>query len=138
MAFFVGFSSLVYEVYSAKILFLYFVESTQAVAVTLSAFLAGLGTSALLCSRTVTDQRRQAHTVLIGLQIAAAAYAVVVLRHHELIPRVADFALRTFGEGLTSDVFRVVFSWLYLFLPGSFIGGAFPILTGLYVDAHAT
>jgi len=134
VAFLVGFTSLVYEVYSAKILFLYFVESTHAVAVALSAFLAGLGTSALVCSRFATEERRRAHRVLVWLQIAAAAYAVLVLRHHEIIPDVVDLAHRAFGTGLAADVSRVLFSWVYLFLPGLFIGGAFPILTGLYVN----
>src|SRR6185436_4238562 len=98
-----------------------------------SAFLAGLGVSALVCSRVATEDRRRAHRMLAWLQIAAAAYALLVLRHHEVIPDVVDYAHRAFGTGFASDVSRVVFSWVYLFLPGLFIGGAFPILTGLYV-----
>jgi spermidine synthase len=134
IAFLVGFTSLFYEVYSAKVLFLYFVESTQAVAVTLSAFLAGLGTSALICSRRVSAERRAAHALLVGLLVAAAVYALGVLRRHELIPAAADLAQRAFGDGVASDVSRLLFAWSYLFLPGLFIGGAFPLLTGLYVN----
>jgi spermidine synthase len=138
IAFFVGFTSLVYEVYSAKILFLYFVESTHAVAVTLSAFLAGLGTSALVCSRFASQSRRRAHAVVAWLLIASTTYALLVLRRHEIIPDVVDLAHRAFGTGLAGDVSRVLFSWLYLFLPGLFIGGAFPILTGLFVSDFDT
>lgn len=133
IAFFVGFTSLVYEVYSAKVLFLYFVESTHAVAVTLSAFLAGLGTSALFCSRFAKEERGRAHAVLVVLLVSATIYSLLILRHHEVIPWIVERAHRAFGTGFASDVCRILFSWVYLFVPGLFIGGAFPILTGLYV-----
>jgi spermidine synthase len=136
LAFAVGFSSLVYEVYAARVLFLYFVESIHAVAITLSAFLGGLATSALVCSRWANDEPNRAHTALVALQLASAAYAVGVLRHHGLIPGAVDLSHAVLPER-AGDAVRVVFSWLYLFLPGLFIGGSFPLLAGLYAGKDA-
>ncbi len=134
VAFWVGFTSLVYEVYSAKVLFLFFVETTHAVALTLSAFLAGLGASSWVFSRRLPGGPRGAERVLVGLQLAGSAYALLVLRNYEIIPRVVDASSHLVGTG-GADAVKIAFAWLFLFVPGFFVGGAFPILTGMFVSS---
>ena len=97
VAFWIGFSSLVYEVYSAKVLFLFFLETTHAVALTLSAFLAGLAFSSLYFSRRVGPANARAERLLVMLQLAAAVYALGILRQYFWIPKVVDAVTRTVG-----------------------------------------
>ena len=129
-AFLVGFTSLVYEVYGAKVLFLYLTETTHAVALLLSAFLAGLAVSSALVARFgETDRARR---VVILLQVGAMAYAALVLRQHEWVVQVFDAIVRTFGRTSLSNVLRMSTAWLYLFVPGFCVGGAFPFLASAY------
>lgn len=137
-AFAVGFASLVYEVASAKILFLFFVESSHAVALTLSAFLAGLATSSLLFSRVVHRGMARPERVLAAMQLFSAGYAFGVLRRFDLVPHVVDAVTRTLGVGAATDVVTGGFAFVYLFFPGFFVGGAFPILTGLYLRGEGS
>ncbi len=137
VAFWVGFTSLVYEVASAKILFLFFVENTHAVALTLAAFLAGLAFSSLYFSRRAGHDARQGRRVLVVLQLAAAAYAFGVLRHYEIIPRVVD-ATHALGGDRAAGAAKILFVFVYLFFPGFFVGGAFPILSGMYLSSRET
>jgi spermidine synthase len=133
-AFCVGFSSLVYEVYSAKVLFLFFVETTHAVSITLSAFLAGLAFSSLYFSRRVRPGDG-GEGLIIGMQIAAAIYAYAVLRNYELIPILVDRATLAFGQ-TAAVATRFAVAWVFLFFPGFFVGGAFPILNGLLLSSR--
>ena len=135
-AFLVGLASLTYEVYGAKVLFLYLVETTHAVAILLSAFLAGLALSSLLVARYAG--RWKPETVLIALQVAATAYALLILQRHQLIPMVFDAVVGTLGHGRGAQTANLSFAWVYLFFPGLFMGGAFPLLTDLYGAAEET
>jgi hypothetical protein len=45
--FLVGFTSLIYEIYSVRVLFMFFVENTQGATIAISSFLGGLAFSSL-------------------------------------------------------------------------------------------
>jgi spermidine synthase len=135
-AFLVGFASLVYEVYGAKVLFLYVVETTHAVAILLSAFLAGLAVSSLVVARHAAE--RHARRWLSGLQIAAAVYAFSILQRHDLIPRAFDGVHGAVGNESVADALSLVIAWIYLFFPGFFMGGAFPLLTSLAAPSETS
>lgn len=132
LIFWIGFTSLVYEIYSVKVLFLFFTESTTAVTLALSSFLAGLAASSLLFSQMARGQRDNSRLLLI-MQMAVAAYGYLVLTHYELIPHLLDTLAAEIGPGWAFSAAKGAIVWLYLFVPAFFIGGAFPLVNGLYL-----
>lgn len=134
--FLIGFTSLVYEVYSVKVLFLFFTESTQAVTLALSAFLAGLAFSSLLFSALSRKDRSNSHRLIFWMQVAVALYGYFILQRYDLIPEVID----TLNDNIESpgifSFLKATLIWIYLFIPAFFIGGAFPLINGLYLQ-HA-
>lgn len=135
--FLIGFAALIYEIYSVQVLFMFFVNNTQAVAITISSFLAGLALSSLVFSWRV---RGTAHhlSILFWMQFIAAGYGFLVLRDVGLIPDALD-ALRHFiGEGALTEYLKLGIVWGFLFVPAFFIGGALPLINGLYTDGGNT
>lgn len=134
IAFLVGFISLVYEIYSLKIIFFYFTESTHAISITLAAFLGGLAFSSLLFSHVAQKKStKQKKNLLISLQIFSAIYALLILRNNTIIPYLLDIGKELFiGSPILFLIFKFTLIFIYLFIPAFLLGGAFPILNGLY------
>src|SRR5438876_5674482 len=92
LIFWIGFTALVYEIYSVHVLFLFMVETTRAAALAISSFLGGLACSSLVFTRIGknTDHRTR-ERVLIGMQLVVAAYAWTILTHYDWIPTMYDY-----------------------------------------------
>ena len=138
IAFIVGCIALIYEIYSLKVIFFYFTENTHAVSITLAAFLSGLAFSSLFFSRKAQKKSDSKKThLLVVLQIISALYAIIVLRNSEIIPLILDFGEQVFNTyNPLFLVFKFALIFIYLFIPAFFLGGAFPILNGLYQEKH--
>lgn len=128
----IGFTSLVYEMYSLKVVFLYFAENTHAAAITLSAFLLGLALSSLVFAHFVKSKESRSIQVLVGMQIFIVLYAIGVLQHHEIIPLFIDSISNWNENAYVLNILKFLFVGIYLFIPAFCLGGAFPILNGLY------
>ncbi|OGT20369.1 MAG: hypothetical protein A2V90_08080 [Gammaproteobacteria bacterium RBG_16_57_12] len=135
LIFWVGFSALVYEIYSVKVLFLFFTETTHAVTLAISAFLAGLAGSSLIFSRIARGYGNNPRLVM-WMQLAAAAYGYLILANYDLIPHLMDALSRVVQHEVLNNLLRGAMIWIYLFIPAFFIGGAFPLVNGLYLGSH--
>ncbi len=135
LAFWTGLTSLVYEIFSVKVLFLYFPETIHAVSITLSSFLAGLAFSSLFFSRRIRPDRTNIRKVLSFMQIALIAYVFLFLRKYYIwVPQILDALSSWVPSAPAVQAFlRIAFVWFYLFIPAFFIGGSFPILAGLFL-----
>lgn len=133
LIFWVGFTSLVYEIYSIKVLFLFFTETTYAVTLALSAFLAGLASSSLLFS-VIAKKHQDNRRLIWWMQIIVAAYAYLVLTHYDWIPQLVDAMAGNISHSGILAVAKGAIFWVYLFIPAFFIGGAFPLVNGLYLN----
>jgi spermidine synthase len=130
--FFIGFTSLLYEIYSVKVLFLFFIENTKAATISISSFLAGLAFSSLYFSKLSKDNVSILKNISL-LQIIAALYSYFLLKNYHLIPTVIDL-IKILEPELLRTVIKFTFMWLFLFIPAFFIGGAFPLITSLFLD----
>src|SRR5881296_2223658 len=92
LIFWVGFTALIYEIYSVHVLFLFMVETTHAAALAISSFLGGLALSSLVFTRIRRKADHQTRErILIGMQLFVAAYAWAVLTRYDWIPTMSDF-----------------------------------------------
>jgi spermidine synthase len=128
-AFCIGFCSLLYQVLSIEVLFYFFAESSLAIAIALSSYLAGMGLAAMLLSYHLESTKRwNSWDVLGALMIVGALFNEIFVRNYELIP----WALSTLPkEGTASLLVKPLVLWFYLFIPSFFIAGSFPVLNGL-------
>lgn len=129
--FFIGFTSLIYEIYSVKVLFMFIIESTAAASISISAFLAGLAFSSLFFSRSFW-KKLDPFQVLAIMQFLVAIYAFLVLRNLEIIPWVIDITASSFSKPVAA-FFKFTLFWVFLFIPAFFIGGSFPLINDLYL-----
>lgn len=129
--FLVGFSSLIYEIYSIKVLFTFFVETTQAASVAISSFLAGIAASAIIFSK-IADKKKNNLRIIFYLQIVSAFYGYFVISNYSIIPSLVD-NIEISSQALVS-FYKATSIWLFLFIPAFFLGGAFPLINGLYLD----
>ena len=132
LIFLVGFCSLVYEIYSVRVLFMFFVKSTQAASIAISSFLAGIAFSSLIFSRFSNHNQRNLK-LIFWLQIASAIYGYFVLSHYEAIPDMIDALKASELSETLILVLKAGIVWLFLFVPAFFMGGAFPLVNGLYM-----
>lgn len=131
--FLIGFSALVYEIYSVRVLFLFFVKSTEAVSLAISAFLAGIAFSSLIFSRLYKTPEN-AVRIVFSLQLAAAVYAICVLRHYALIPDIQQSTTASELPHSFAQLVQLAMIWSFLFMPAFFMGGAFPLINSLYLS----
>lgn len=131
LIFFIGFTSLVYEIYSVKVLFMFIAESTAAASISISAFLAGLAFSSLFFSRNFW-KKMDPFQVLVIMQFLVAIYALLILRNLEIIPWIIDSAAQAFPKSIAT-FFKFTLFWIFLFIPAFFIGGSFPLVNDLYI-----
>jgi spermidine synthase len=133
-AFGVGFLSLVYELYSFEVVFLFLNESSKTFATVLSAFLFGLALAALLVSRYMQKKTADPYLLLGGMQALGIVYAVVFLLDTSIIQKVS--ALGQMGGGWIW--ISSIGLWFFVFLPAFILGGSFPLLNGLYQKNYET
>ena len=134
LIFLVGFCSLVYEIYSVRVLFMFFVKSTHAASIAISSFLAGIAFSSLIFSR-FSDHNQRNLRLIFWLQIASAIYGYFILSHYEVIPDMIDALKASELSETVTTVLKAGIVWLFLFVPAFFMGGAFPLVNGLYLKS---
>lgn len=132
--FWAGFAALVYQMYSVRVLFMFFVESTYAVAIAISAFLAGLALSSLVFSRRTRHNTRNL-PLIRGMLLAAGVYGYAMLTNYQWIPLWLDHLHSMVASPLLMTTAKYAVMSVYLFFPAFFLGGAFPLINGLYLDA---
>src|ERR1035437_827705 len=89
LIFCIGFVALVYQIYSVKVFFMFFVENTHAVATAISSFLAGLACSSLLFSRIAHHNTRNLQLVC-RMMLAGGIYGLFILSNYHWIPEWLD------------------------------------------------
>jgi predicted membrane-bound spermidine synthase len=119
IAFLLGFTALVYEIFSFKILFTFVPENLKASALALSAFLGGIAVSTAVVSKLKFTEKNRSG-VLASLQTALAVFAVVVLPHY-------DLAALYLADEKTRTLVVVALIWLILFIPALFLGSSLPL-----------
>ena len=112
LIFWIGFTALIYEIYSVHVLFLFMVETTQAASLAISAFLAGLGCSSLAFTRlrqgSSHDTRER---VLVAMQLLVAVYAGAILIRYDWIPLASDAIDASIGSPTIAALIRGVMVW---------------------------
>lgn len=135
LIFWIGFTSLVYEIYGTRVLFFFFSETNWAITIGITAFLAGLAASSLIFSSFIKKDATNTFFIIWLMQILSACYGYFFLREYTYIPQVID-SLSGIVTSANAFIFlQIVFMWLFLFIPAFFIGGAFPLVTGLFLGA---
>ena len=132
LAFAIGFTSLVYEIYSTRVLFLFIPQTDWAITIAISAFLAGLAFSSLFFVSFIKKQT-SGISIIWMMQVAVALYAFFILRHYDVIPLTIDEAMSTARYPALLECIKLVIMWIFLFIPAFCIGGSFPILNGLFM-----
>lgn len=135
LIFWVGFTSLVYEIFSTKVLFLFFLESSQAVTIAITAFLAGLAFSSLIFSSFAKNSTKNNLLIIFIMQLAIITYGYLILRQYNIIPHIIDFLKAHIQNGSLVNFLKICTIWIYLFIPAFFIGGSFPLVNGLYLES---
>ncbi len=135
LIFWIGLTSLVYEIYSTKVLFLFFMETSHAVTIAISAFLAGLAFSSLLFSSLARNSTKNNLLIIFWMQIAVIVYGYFILKQYYLIPQVIDFLRANVESVGFANFLKIIIIWIYLFIPAFFIGGSFPLVNGLYLES---
>jgi len=133
----IGATSLIYEIYSTRVLFLFILQTNWAITIAITAFLTGLAFSSLLFSKIHRSEKNNL-TLLFYMQITVALYGFLVLSHYELIPVLTSLINNIFRNGTVSEFFKISLMWIYLFVPAFFIGGSFPLINGLYLKSKAS
>ncbi len=133
VTFLAGLSSLIYEIYCLKVLFLFYSETIFAASLTIAAFLSGLAFSSLFFSSKVKS-REAAVGFLCMMNFLLIGYALIVLNHYFYLPTVLDGIDRFSILVWQKHLFKSLFVFIYLFVPAFFIGGTFPVLNGLYLS----
>jgi spermidine synthase len=130
----IGFVALIYQIYSVRVLFMFFAENTYAVATAISSFLAGLACSSLLFSRRAQRNTRNLR-IVCGMMLTGGLYGYFILSNYQWIPQWLDAMDRVIPIAVLAAALKFAIMWLYLFLPAFFLGGAFPLINGLYLDS---
>jgi len=128
-----GISGLIYEVVWLRILSRITGVTTYATAITIAAFMAGLGLGSFIFGR-FTDKRKDQLRIYALLQLSVAAIAVItpiflkisipLYRHiHEISSQNANLILLA----------RVIVSFISLLIPTTLMGGTLPVLTSYLV-----
>jgi spermidine synthase len=118
------------------VLFLFLYENTHAAAITIASFLSGLALSGRVFSSFDKRRKPDNRKVLKVLQLALILYVLAILRHYPWIPIIFD-GIHSLSLSLPqiSYFLKIAFVFIYLFVPAFFIGGAFPLINGLYIKA---
>lgn len=136
LAFLIGLTSLMYEVYAVKVVFLYFIENIYAVSITLSSFLAGLAFSSYYVSRQKTLGEATSIRLFLSMQIGMIIYAILVLQNHHWIPLITDIFSQYTQNEKALFTLKLIITWFFLLVPALFLGGALPLLTGLFQKTY--
>ena len=104
-----------YEIYSTRVLFLFFTETSWAITIAISAFLGGLAFSSLFFSSLAHKNPSRIFLLIWAMQMAAAVYGFFILRNYELIPRLIDHLQVAVGGGSLAVIARNALMWIYLF-----------------------
>lgn len=134
MIFFIGLSALIYEIYSTRVLFLFFLETNKAITIAISSFLAGLAFSSLIFSRLTRDKLDKNVKIIFYMQLAIVVYGFFILKQYGLIPQIIDYFNTHVANKTLSGLLENSVIWIYLFIPAFFIGGSFPLINGLYLE----
>ncbi len=127
-----GASSLVYELASTEILFFFFPESGQTVAVVLAIFLFGLFTGALFTSK-ITPRFKDSQHLFSLLQMGAGISVLLLSAIFFHIPALTAYLYNMGNEN--SFVPRVALGTLLLLLPSFFFGSSFAAIVDEYMGS---
>jgi spermidine synthase len=124
-----GATALVYQVAWTRNLSLIFGASHQAIAIVLSAFMAGLGLGGYWLGRRAERLRRPLRVYgLLEYGVALAALALPLLL--SLVQRAyVDVAIRIEGVTWSLNALRLILAFALLLVPTFFMGGTLPVLT---------
>jgi spermidine synthase len=127
-AFLTGLTVLLYEVAATKALFYFFNDSTYSAATVLAVFLLGLAIGSIVFGK-IERLFKNKQTLFYLAQWTAAAYALLVLPHFDLIPGLIDQLYDTFGQSFEAVLaVKLIVSLLYLIFPTIVLGILFPLL----------
>lgn len=124
-----------YEIYGSRVIFFFIPETSQALTIAISAFLAGLAFSSLIFPK-ISKNTENNLKIIFWMQIAAAIYSFFLLKNFVQIPNILDFFKNSGYSNQLLTLIKFCIMWAFLFMPAFFIGGAFPLINSLYLQAE--
>ena len=133
LIFAVGFTSLIYEIYATRVAFLFIIETSKALTIGISAFLAGLAVSSYFIAKKYGSPA-SAIKIIFWLQVGIAFWSLIILRRYDILNEVLDTISTLITNEFIVAISTSAILWFYLFIPALFLGGAFPLINGLYLN----
>jgi spermidine synthase len=128
-----GLSSLLYEVVWSKLLTLLFGSTVFAVSTVTSALFAGLALGSFWFGRWVDRRGGNALAIYAGLEIAIAAFAVLLPTVLSVLEPFVDSVHRsTHGSFYALSLLRFALVFAVLFVPTTLMGGTLPVLAKFF------
>jgi spermidine synthase len=128
-----GLSSLLYEVVWSKLLTLLFGSTVFAVSTVTSALFAGLALGSFWFGRWVDRRGGHALAIYAGLEIAIAAFALLLPTVLSVLEPFVDAVHRsTHGTFYTLSLLRFALVFAVLFVPTTLMGGTLPVLAKFF------
>jgi spermidine synthase len=128
LAFMAGFLSLSIEVLGTQIAFSFYASSSEALALSLCAFLTGLATASWLSHRYNEIFLRYFEKLMAWTLFAVSTFIVIVLAHFDSLQlNLIRFSSSIGGSHSLFDIGFGVLCFLYLFIPAVLIGILFPL-----------
>jgi spermidine synthase len=133
-----GFAALAYEVAWTKTLSMILGNTTYAFTAMLTTFLLGLSLGSFLFGR-LADRLRHPTSLLVLVQIGISLCALAGIPLLEALPGmfVAGYP-RVSGSWMTLEAYRIFLAGITMILPTLLMGGTFPLVTRIYVQAGHT
>lgn len=128
LAFIAGFLSLSIEVLGTQIAFSFYASSSEALALSLCAFLTGLAAASWLSHRYNELFLRSFEKLMVWILFALSIFIVIVLAHFDSLQlNLIRFSSSIGGSHSLFDIGFGVLCFLYLFIPAVLIGVLFPL-----------
>ncbi len=125
-----GISGLIYEVIWLRMLSRVLGVTTYATAITLAAFMAGLGIGSYILGK-ITDNSKKLLKIYVFLQLLISLSAVITpLLFSISIPLYKGIYEISNNSRLIVTVMRILISFFTLLIPTTLMGGTLPLLTG--------
>jgi spermidine synthase len=125
-------SALIYEIAWSRMFGYIFGTSMLAVSAVLSSFMGGLALGSYFGGR-IADKSKTPVTIFIYIQVLIGVYGIATLGIYDILSYPYSFLYHYFGMTKIFSISLFVLSFLFLIIPTSLIGAAFPVFNKIYV-----
>jgi spermidine synthase len=129
-----GSAALIYEVAATQALLYFLNSSSYSVSTAISSFLAGLAVGSIMAYKWL-PRIKDGRNTLAALQLAAGAYALVVLRNYGILYPVVTYAYPIIGGGAAFVAAKFAIAFAYLVVPTALLGASFPLAASIMMKS---